>query len=212
MQRFFDSPLGNLLRVLGDLLLVNLLCIFTSLPVITLGASVSAMYAVLMKMVRGETVMVTRTFFKNFKENFLKATAIWLIFLLLAFVAYVDAKFALTFEGAIRNVYLVSATIIVIIGITIMTMGIIQMSTYENTLKNYLKNSFLLAACAPGWLILAWAVWVLEILALVVLRDYIITYGFILLMWGISAPAYGTAFFINKIFTKVENAQAKQTT
>lgn len=163
-----------------------------------------------MKMVRGETVTVTRTFFKNFKENFLKATAIWLIFLLLAFVAYVDFKFALTFEGTIRNVFIIVATILVIIGTTIMTLGIIQMSTYENSLKNYIKNSFLLAACAPGWLILAWAVWILEIVAIVLLRDYVITYGFILLMWGISAPAYATAFFVNKIFNKVESAQENQ--
>lgn len=210
MQNFFDSPLGNLLRTLGDLLLVNLLCLFLSLPVVTLGASVSAMYAVLMKMVRGDTVSVIRTFFKNFKENFLKATAIWLIFLLLAFVAYADVRFALTFEGTIRSVFIIVATILVIIGIAIMTLGIIQMSTYENSLKNYIKNSFLLAACAPGWLILAWAVWVLEIVAIVLLRDYIVTYGFVLLMWGISAPAYATAYFINKIFNKVENAQANQ--
>jgi len=210
MQKFLDSPLGNLLRILGDLLTLNLLFIFLSLPVITIGANLSAMYAVLLKLIHGEQVFVFRTFFKNWKSNFLKATALWLIFLLLVFVASVDFRFALTFDDATKSVFIIVATILVIIGLTIMTLGIIQLSKYENTLKNYIKNSFLLAACAPGWLILAWGVWALLILAIVVLIDYVVTYGFLLLMWGIAAPAYGTAYFVNKIFTKIENAQENQ--
>ncbi|MBE6760253.1 MAG: DUF624 domain-containing protein [Ruminococcaceae bacterium] len=208
MQKFLDSPLGNLLRILGDLLTLNLLFIFLSLPVITIGANLSAMYAVLLKLIHGEQVFVFRTFFKNWKSNFLKATALWLIFLLLVFVASVDFRFALTFDDATKSVFIIVATILVIIGLTIMTLGIIQLSKYENTLKNYIKNSFLLAACAPGWLILAWAVWVVLILGIYLFIEYVLTYGFVLLMWGISAPAMATAYFVDKIFAKVENAQA----
>jgi len=130
-----------------------------------------------------------------------------LIFLLLAFVAYVDVKFALTFEGTMRSVFIIVATILMIIGLLIMTLGIIQLSRYENTLKNYIKNSFLLAACAPGWLILSWAVWILLVLGVSVLGEYALKYGFALMMWGISGPAFATAYFIDKIFAKVEKAQ-----
>lgn len=173
-----------------------------------MGASVSAMYAVLIKMVHKENVPVFRTYFKNWKSDFLKATAIELIFLLTAFIAYADVKFALTFEGTMRSVFIVVATIVAMIGLIIMTLGIIQLSTYKNTLKNYVKNSFLLAACAPGWLILAWVVWLIPIAAVLFLYEYaVVQYGFILLMWGVSGPAFATAYFANKIFTKVENAQ-----
>lgn len=189
-------------------MVLNLLCIILSFPVITMGASVSAMYAVLMKMVHKETVPVFRTFFKNWKDNFLKATAMELIFFLTAFIAYADVKFALTFEGSMRSLFIVVATIVAMVGLIIMTLGILQLSTYENTLKNYIKNSFLLAACAPGWLILSWAVWLIPIAAILFFYDIaVVQYGFILIMWGVSAPAYATAFFASKIFAKVENAQ-----
>ena len=207
MQKFLDSPLGYLLRVLGDLITVNLLFVLCGLPIVTLGASASAMYAVLLKLVRGEHVYVIRTFFKNWKDNFLKATAIWLIFLAMAAVVYADVLFAYTFEGNMRYTFLIVATVVGIIALLIMTLGTLQLSNYENTLKNYIKNSFLLAACAPGWLILAWAVWVAEIFAIFVFGEYVIRFGFIFLMWGISGPAYATAYCANRIFTKVENAQ-----
>ena len=210
MQKFLDSPLGNLLRVLGDLITVNLLFVLCSLPIVTLGASASAMYAVLLKLVRGEHVYVIRTFFKNWKDNFLKATAIWLIFLAMAAVVYADVLFAYTFEGNMRYTFLIVATVVGIIALLIMTLGTLQLSNYENTLKNYIKNSFLLAACAPGWLILAWAVWVALVALIVLFADYIVTYGFVILMWGISAPAYATAYFANKIFNKIESAQENQ--
>lgn len=192
---------------MGDLITVNLLFVLCSIPIITLGASSSAMYAVVSKLVRGDHVPVFRTFFKNFKENFLKATAMWLIFIVIAVVAYVDVLFALTFEGTIRYLFIIVATIISIIALLIMTLGILQLSNYENTLKNYIKNSFMLAACAPGWLFLAWAVWAAEIFVLLMFGEYVIRYGFILLMWGISGPAYATAYCANRIFTKVEKAQ-----
>jgi len=168
------------------------------------------MYAVLMRMIRGETVPVVRTFFKNWKENFLKATVIELIFLLTTFVAITDVRFALTFEGNFRIAFIVVGTIVAMVGLIIMTLGITQLSRYENTLKNYIKNSFLLAACAPGWLILSWIAWLIPIAAVIFFTDYAIKYGFILFMWCVSGPAYFSAHCINRIFKKVEDAQSKQ--
>ncbi len=62
-----DTPLVVFLRLLADLLAVNLLAIFCSIPVVTMGASLSAMYAVLFRRQRQEgSVEVLRTFFDFF--------------------------------------------------------------------------------------------------------------------------------------------------
>ena len=85
----YDSPFMNFLRKACEFMLTALLCILCCLPVITVGASVTAQYYVGMKLVRGEDTPFCRAFFKSFKENFKQATLIWLIEMALgAFLAW----------------------------------------------------------------------------------------------------------------------------
>lgn len=67
----------------GDLLLVNLLFVVCSLPVVTIGASATAMYYVLGRIRRQEGT-VTKDFFRSFRENFRQATLYWGALLLVA--------------------------------------------------------------------------------------------------------------------------------
>lgn len=65
-----------------DFLVLNFLFVITSLPVITLGASVTALYSVTLKMVRNEESYIIRNYFQAFKRNFKIATLSFLLFLL----------------------------------------------------------------------------------------------------------------------------------
>ncbi|MBO5999901.1 MAG: YesL family protein, partial [Lachnospiraceae bacterium] len=64
-----DSPLMKVLSRVADLLILNLLTVVCCIPVITAGAAFSAMYYVLLKMVRGEEGYIVKQYFKAFKEN-----------------------------------------------------------------------------------------------------------------------------------------------
>ena len=56
MSGFFniDSPIMRFLSKVCDLMILNALCIICCLPIVTAGASVTALYTITMKMVRGE--------------------------------------------------------------------------------------------------------------------------------------------------------------
>ena len=84
MGRIFDmdSPVMRFLGRLADLMILNLVTLLCCLPVVTIGASLTAMHYVLLKMVRNEESYIVRSFFKSFKQNFKQATVIWLIILL----------------------------------------------------------------------------------------------------------------------------------
>jgi uncharacterized membrane protein YesL len=56
------------------------------LPVITIGASTTALYSVMQKVVRDQEDRLTPSFFRAFRDNFRQATVIWLI--LAAFGAF----------------------------------------------------------------------------------------------------------------------------
>ena len=91
-MHFFDpdSPLMNGLSRMTDLVLLNLITLAGCLPVLTAGASLTAMHYVLLKMVRGEEGYVAADWLKSFKRNFRQATLIWLVFLAAGAMALVD--------------------------------------------------------------------------------------------------------------------------
>ena len=82
MSRSFksDSPLFSKLSNFADMILLNLLTILCSLPVITAGAAITALYYTMYKM-RNQESNLYRSFFKSFKENFKQATILWVILL-----------------------------------------------------------------------------------------------------------------------------------
>lgn len=79
-----DSALMRSLSVLGDVMILNLLFIATSIPVVTLGASLTALNFTAMRIATGECGSVSSDYFRSFRQNFRQATLAGLILLLLA--------------------------------------------------------------------------------------------------------------------------------
>ena len=79
----FDGRFSRILNRMTELVLLNFIFILTCLPVLTIGASVAALYSVTLKMARNEEGYVIRGYFKGFAENFGQATMFWIIELLL---------------------------------------------------------------------------------------------------------------------------------
>lgn len=78
----FLSPDSALMRGLSDLvdgIWINILMVVTSIPLITIGAALTAGHDAARRMLDGQG-KVTANYFRAFKTNFLKATLIWLIF------------------------------------------------------------------------------------------------------------------------------------
>ncbi len=109
-MKFFsvDSPLMQALNRMADLLWLNVLTVLCCIPIVTVGASLTAMHYMLLKIVRDEETYVTRGFFKSFKNNFRQATVIWLIQLGITYVL-VDGFYIMhTSETKHHIVFLVS--------------------------------------------------------------------------------------------------------
>ena len=79
-----DSDLMRGLTKLADVMILNFLFIVTSLPVVTLGASLTALNFTAMRIGTGECVSVSADYFRSFRRNFRQATLIGLILALLA--------------------------------------------------------------------------------------------------------------------------------
>ncbi len=82
-MRFFsyESKFSQLLLKLCYACYLNLLWFVCSLPIVTVGASTTALYYTCLKIVRDEENHVGATFFRAFRENFKQSTVLWLILL-----------------------------------------------------------------------------------------------------------------------------------
>ena len=94
MDRFFsmDNKFFTFMGKVADLCILNIVCLICCIPIVTAGASITAMFFVTMKMVKNEESYIIKSFFKSFRQNFKQATVINLIMLAVATILYVDLR------------------------------------------------------------------------------------------------------------------------
>lgn len=146
MEKFFnlDSPVWSFFSKLGSAFLLSLLWTLTSLPVVTIGASNAAMYYVMLKIFDEKDVKTVREYFKAFKENFKNATVIWIPLLIIMIVGMLDVSICLLIGGTYG---FISAVIFLCVEIVLALFSIYVfplLGRFENTLKQTIKNGFLM--------------------------------------------------------------------
>ena len=75
----YDNKVFEFINRVVDTMFVALLWVVFSLPVITIGASTTAFYETVHKVLRQNRGYIWKTFWKTFISNFKRATIIWLI-------------------------------------------------------------------------------------------------------------------------------------
>ena len=96
-----DSTFGKTMTKIGIIIGANLLFVFVSLPVVTIGAAWAALLHVMFKVLRGtETLNPFKMFWTGLKQNWKQATIVWLIMMALGFLGWVDIRFLAHQGGA----------------------------------------------------------------------------------------------------------------
>lgn len=141
----YDSPFGRAMNRVIDLFILLCLTVMCSLPIITIGASLSALYYVLLKIVRMEEGNIVSQFFKGFKANFFKGTALWIIVGGIFAVFYVDIallnQVSMNFGDVERIVLLIIAAIVLMISSYVFPLQ----AQFENRVFGTLRNAFIIS-------------------------------------------------------------------
>lgn len=147
----YDSPFSQLLLKLCYSCYLNLLWFVCSIPIVTIGASTTALYYTTLKIVRGEEQYVARMFFRSFRENFRQSTTLWLILLavglFLAGDGYILYHLRASSAGAAAVFWTLILALVIVAGIayTIVLLFIFPLvASVSNTNLAMLKNSFLI--------------------------------------------------------------------
>lgn len=139
-----DNVIVRALSKICDMVCLNLLWVMCSIPVFTIGASTTALYSVMLKMVKNEEGYIFRSFFKAFKSNFKQSTAVWLLMLFLSIVCWIDLRMAGMLTGTagliLRSVFLLVGFVILSVVIYVFPL----IARYENSTRATLRNAVIL--------------------------------------------------------------------
>lgn len=208
MGRIFDldSPVMNFLNKMADLIGLNLLAAICCIPIFTIGASMTALHYVALKIVRNEEGYIVKGFFKSFKENFKQATIIWLILLAVMFILLGDLIIfiysGINFPSWLKIVLLVAAILIVFATMHVFPL----LSRFENSVKNTYKNSLLMGVLAFPKTILMMVCWVIPV-AIAIFMPQLMPVVF---CFGISGPAVLCAMLYNGTFKRFEPQEEEE--
>lgn len=184
---------------LADLILLNLLFLITSLPLVTIGASSTAMFAACFRMDTDREERLIRDYFCTFRAEFKTGTLLWLLVVLCFSGPAASAVLFSGLTGPLRYARIPCAALALL---SLMMLGYVfpLQSMFKNTPRETLKNAFLLSiAHFPRSLVIT-AITVLPLVLLILEPILFLQMGFLWAVLYFSAGTYCITKLLRKVF------------
>lgn len=149
MNRIFDMNNGFFrgLSKLVDCIYLSILFVFSSIPVFTIGASLTALYYTIQKTLRNDRGYVSKEYWASWRSNFKQSTLIWLLNLVMMVILYIDIKSLQAMEQAgnpLGKAYVFFGVLMVLMFLW-MSYLYPYIARFENTTKAIMKNAAFMA-------------------------------------------------------------------
>ena len=194
----------------GNIFGLNVCFVTFSLPIFTIGASLTALYSMCMRIQEDKEETVLSGFVTEFKKNFKQSTQAF--FIILLYIAIMLAEYIMinNISGIISTVYTYVLIVEVVLFCLVVPFVFPLIARYENTLGKIFINSFLLAIGYLGSWIKFFTAWVAPIVFCIVYPIIFIYIWYLWLLLIFGAIAYGTSFTLRKIFQMNNEANQKR--
>ena len=162
----YDNKVFDVLNKAVDWVFVSTLWFLFSLPVFTIGASTTALFETVHKVIRKGKGYVWRTFWTTFKTNFKKTTKIWMIQLVVMILLFADMKIMQNFLE--QGSKLGSLYYFFYISLFLMYVWIIYTCVYaariEDGVKVTMKNAAFMAIMNLPWSVVIIALFIAAVI------------------------------------------------
>lgn len=198
-QKFF-----NILDKFGDLFFLNIYFVFTSIPIITIGASFTALYSVAYKMTQDKEGTVKEDYFKAFRDNFKQSTTIWIVDLIYIIIMYLQYAFVISDDSKTSRIIFILLGFEFVLAAFAIPLQFPLVARYENGTLNQIVNALVFAVANLGTWFRMFFIWTFLFL-LYYLNPKIMVYTwFLWLLIFVSLFAYVCSMFLMKLFEKLE--------
>lgn len=210
MDRFFnmDNKFFSVMGRVADLIILNVIFLICCLPIVTIGASLTALHYVTLKMARNEESYIVKSFFKSFKQNFKQATIINIIMLVIGAILYFDLHIVMGMSGSLSQVLYIIFIAFAFLYLIVFLYIYPVLSKFYNSTKNTFRNATLMAIRHLPYTVLM-AVITIAPAAVFLIQNIQVqsTVIMLLLLMGFSLEAFINGHFLAKIFDNYIPAQ-----
>lgn len=206
MQKLMKSRIWTMIGNSLDYFLLNFLWILCSIPIITIGASTTAVSYASLKLLTDGDGSAVQNFFHAFRSNLKQATLLWLVALAVFGILALDLSLCFRYSEVnptlIALVWVMLFSFLLLASLALMYLFPLQ-CWFENTLWATIKHAVVLSVHHLGLSIVLAAVTVLIVFLAICIQ------GVILFVPGILAVVYG--IFFRHLFKKYTTAQENRT-
>ena len=198
-ERFFRTC-----EKFGDLFILNLLFTLTSIPIVTMGASFTAMYTVTLKMVRNEDAPIKDSYFKAFKSNFKQATQLWVGLLIIFYLIYLQFQHIFSTNGKSADI------LVMVLGLELLALTFTVpllfplVARYENTNLNMIKNSLLASILHLGTWATVFFLWMIPVMLYYLKEAWLFYTWYLWLVFLAAFVAYTCSYRLRSLFDQLE--------
>ena len=183
----------------GDFMALNVIWLIFSIPIVTIGVSTTAYYYCMMKIVRGTDSGIFAMFFKSFKENLKQG--IWILLIIMTVTGFLGMDLWICKQLGGQIFGIIEILLYAMLGLMLVLVLYVfpVLAQFENTIKNTIRNAFMMGISHVGKTFL-----IIIINLLPIAFVFFAPYYFILSLpiWALG----GTSVFVflnAKIFTKI---------
>jgi uncharacterized membrane protein YesL len=199
-----DGNLYNLLENFSDYVLLNIAFVLGCLPLVTIGASLTALYDISNKLHNGEKCSIFSEFFKSYKNNFKKSTFIWVIQFIIYLIVFLYIIMFKDSSALIAKVYYVFTILIAYINLAISIYIYPTISRYNYNIRGYFQFAFVTSNMFFLYTMLMMIISVTLIFVIFESVNFIGWSLFIFLIFGFSLVAYIFNLILSKVFERLE--------
>lgn len=205
-----ESPFNQFLVRVADLCIINILMLICCIPIVTIGAAVTAAHKTTQDFVFDTGSGVVVPFFKAFKSSFKQATIVWLLeMFLIAVLAGYFFLISIYMTGSNRTVSFVILGVAVFALLALANYIYPLMARYENTLKQHFLNSILLLLFNFPKTISMVLISLIPAVIAFFFTTYFIQYGIFFLIFIFAFLIMINSYLIKPIFEDLEEKKAE---
>ena len=199
-----DSLLIRFLTKICDLLFLNIVFVLSCATIIVSGAAVTSLYAVTLKMMRGQNYAPIKDFLRALRENFLPSFPATILL-------FVDVTLLAILRAALcAETLLMPPTLFVLLAIIAVFLSALLswlfplLARFENTFSRHLSNAVRLSLVnLPVTFLLTTVNLLPLLLCLLIPTSLGVVFAFWLL-FGFAAGAWVNSFYLNRIFQALQ--------
>lgn len=201
LSRIFDTDnaVFRVFRTVGYIWWLHVLWLVCSLPIITIGASTTALCYSCMKL-RNREGYVTGNFFRSFKENFVQSTMLFLFFIITGGLLILNLILGNQIETVAGRVARFGALVLLIPYCMTLLYAFAIQAKFVNPVRKTLRYAFGVALKYYGYTFQM----VLIVAGVLILNlTTIVLTNFVTLTIGVGVMVYVLSIYYNKIFSKI---------